>query len=124
MTDLLLKAMGMVALIFSLVWMLIIGLTHLKQITHSYSLQKVFLNFGQKMWMTFGLGLFFFGLYFALVFVMAHSFDLDTRLNIFFLAYQSPTLFIYAGLTIFACGSLSIYGVRLIIKHLYNSRYK
>lgn len=79
-------------------------------------------GFGQKMWMTAGLGLVFFGCYLVLALASSSLKDTQIRLNLFLLMYQSPATFVYLGLLIFACLSTSIYLVRLVIKYLYNTR--
>jgi hypothetical protein len=84
----------------------------------------LFKEFSQKMWMTAGLGGFFFVCYFLLVFWGSYFKDPEWRLNLFFFVYERPVWFIYLGLFIFVCISVSIYGVRVIIKRLYNTKRK
>jgi hypothetical protein len=79
-------------------------------------------DFRQKMWMTIGLGLFFFGFYFLLLWSFKFI-DKSFWQNLFMQAYHSPILFIYAGLFIFAFISLSIYLVRMFIKYLFMTRH-
>lgn len=83
---------------------------------------SLFKDFKQKMWMTAGLGILFFGLYFLVVYTTSLFINSENRLNIFLLIYKNPIPFIYLGLVIFVCISSSIYLVRMIIKHLYNTR--
>lgn len=89
-----------------------------------FSIRSLFKDFGQKMWMTIGLGGLFFALYSGLIFYGSHILDSQMRRKIFFLAYKHPSDFIYLGLLLFACVSLCIYLARIIIKYLYNSRSK
>lgn len=88
-----------------------------------YSTRSIFIGFRQKIWMTTGLGIVFFGLYFLIV-TIGSFLDPETRLNLFFLVYQNPVAFIYLGLLTFICISISILMVRHIIKFLYNARSK
>lgn len=81
-------------------------------------------EFSQKMWMTAGLGIIFFGFYFLLVVFGSYYKDPVWRLNLFFFVYERPVLFIYLGLFVFAFISASIYGVRMVIKYLYNTKRK
>lgn len=87
-------------------------------------LRSIFRGFGQKMWMTVGLGTLFFGLYFVIVLVGSFINDPEVRLNLFFLIYKHPIPFIYLGLLLFASISTGIYFVRMLIKHIYNTRRK
>lgn len=84
----------------------------------------IFRGFGQKMWMTVGLGLIFFSLYLLMAVFISYFDDPQHRLNFFFLVYEHPILFIYLGLFTFALTSTGIYAVRVVIKHLYNTRKK
>lgn len=90
----------------------------------AYSPRPLFKNFGQKMWMTVWLGCLFFGFYYVLVLLLSKVMDPSVKLDIFFLVYRHPVEFIYLGLIIFACMTVSIYIVRTIIIHLYNIRNK
>ena len=79
--------------------------------------------FRKKMWMTAGLGLFFGGLYLTLILLGSHIIDPELRLDIFHLLYKHPVEFIYLGLLVFACTTITIYLIRMIIIFLYsNSR--
>lgn len=82
----------------------------------------LFKDFGQKMWMTIGLGLIFFTFYLLFVFLGTFTNNSDIRLNFFFLLYEHPTAFIYLGLLLFACISTSVYLARMVIKYLYNKK--
>lgn len=84
----------------------------------------LFQDFKQKMWMTLGLGITFFGLYFLLVLLGSRWMDQQTSLQVFFLAYQNPINFIYLGLFIFVATSLLIYLVRTFIKYLFTTYSK
>lgn len=86
------------------------------------SVQTIFKDFRQKMWMTIGLGILFFGFYLLIILLGSSLISAETRRNIFFLAYKHPSVFIYIGLLIFAAISIGIYLVRIVIKHLYNTR--
>ncbi|MEI8366378.1 MAG: hypothetical protein WCF65_08155 [Parachlamydiaceae bacterium] len=79
-------------------------------------------NFGQKMWMTTGLGLFFAAIYLLVIFGGSYLFDEKSRLSLLLLMYKQPVDFIYLGLLTFACASLLIYFARMVIIHLYNTR--
>lgn len=86
-----------------------------------YSIKSIFHEFEKKIWMVAGIGPLFFGLYFLMVYLATFT-ETATRLDFFFLLYKHPVEFIYLGLFIFACTTLSIYCVRLIIKYVYNSK--
>lgn len=85
-------------------------------------LSIIFRGFGQKMWMTTGLGMVFFSVYLAIAMMASHFQDTQMRLDLFLLAYEHPIVLLYLGLLAFACISTSIYLVRLLIKYFYNSR--
>jgi hypothetical protein len=85
-----------------------------------YSIHSLFFNFKQKMWMTIGLGLLFFGLYISILFLGSVKLDPELKLEIFFNAYNNPLNYVYLGLLIFVSLSISIYIVRLGIIYLYN----
>lgn len=89
-----------------------------------WSLRNLLNGFKAKMWMTFGLGIIFFSLYGIIVVLSPIFLSEDSALYLFFKAYQSPLPFIYAGLFLFACFSLSIYLVRMLIKYIYITRGK
>jgi len=86
-----------------------------------YSIDSIFHDFDKKIWMVAGIGPLFFGLYFLLVYLATFT-ESTTRLNFLLLIYRQPVEFVYLGLFIFACTTLSIYGARLLIKYVYNSR--
>lgn len=88
------------------------------------AVNAIFKEFRQKMWMTLGLGIVFFGFYLLLVVFGSYYKDPSSRLNFFFFVYEHPVLFIYLGLFVFALISASIYAVRVVIKHLYNTKRK
>lgn len=87
-----------------------------------WSIKKLLIGFKAKMWMTFGLGLVFFSFYFLLVLLCSKYINQEMGAALFFSAYRSPRLFIYGGLLLFACVSLTIYLVRMIIKYLFITR--
>jgi hypothetical protein len=88
-----------------------------------FTIRTVFNNFGQKMWMTAGLGIIFSSLYLFIVFFGAQI-DPQKKLALFFKAYENPIHYIYLGLLIFACLTLTTYIARVIIIFLYNTRKK
>ncbi len=88
------------------------------------SLKNLLKGFKAKMWMTFGLGIVFFSLYLIVILVGSFYLKEETGQWLFLSAYHSPVYFIYAGLLIFACFSLTIYLVRMLIKYLFLTRGK
>ncbi|MBN9376881.1 MAG: hypothetical protein J0H93_00745 [Chlamydiales bacterium] len=85
---------------------------------------RLFLEFDKKMWMTVGLGLFFFGFYFLFIPLLALSLNSQKIQTILSFIRHQPTLSIYIGLLIFILFTLSIYLARLFIKYLYRNRTK
>jgi hypothetical protein len=81
---------------------------------------KLMKGFDKKMWMTIGLGLFFFGSYITMVFLVSWMTNFP---NIFLYFYNYPSEAIYIGLATFAFVTLTIYLIRLVIKKLYHSRH-
>lgn len=79
-------------------------------------LTPLWLGFKRKMWMTIGLGSFFLFCYFLFILAVNYLMTKKTSAYFFFLIYQSPTLWIYRGLWVFACLSLCIYLIRMFIK--------
>lgn len=110
--------------IFLLVLMIYLSAAHLVKLrrTGAFSLRPLFKGFGQKMWMTIGLGIMFFGLYYLVITLASRFFDSNQKLNLLMLARQHPAEFIYMGLGIFSCVTISIYIVRIMIKNIYNMR--
>lgn len=88
------------------------------------SVKSILKDFRQKIWMTLGLGFSFFGLYLLIIYFGSFFNDSDARLNFFVLVYKHPIAFIYLGLLTFACVSIGIYLVRMVIKYFYNKRRK
>jgi hypothetical protein len=86
-------------------------------------LQIMLRDFKRKIWMTIGLGGFFFSLYFIALSQGASLFK-DLGREFFIQAAQNPLAFIYGGLWVFAMLSLSIYLVRIFIKYLYLAKGK
>jgi hypothetical protein len=78
-----------------------------------------FHGFKEKMWMTVGLGLTFFTLYFLMTLGLSVWLESTHKAALFSMAHSSPLEFIYMGLFLFATLSLCIYIVRLIIKFIY-----
>lgn len=87
-----------------------------------FSLHFLIFGFKQKMWMTVGLGLFFFGFYIVLMWLASLTLDPKTKLALFFAVYENPKNYIYLGLSIFVSLSLSIYLARRVIIYFYNSK--
>lgn len=104
--------------------LLLISYRHLSYLIKNkrYSPLSLLKDFNQKMWMTIGLGVPFFGFYFFGVSFIANWLDVPTGLHVFFLVYEQPILFIYFGLFLFALFSLMIYFMRMLIKYLYLTR--
>lgn len=87
-------------------------------------LSILFKEFRQKMWMTIGLGILFFGIYFMAIWIGSQLINSQMNTNFFMLMYRNPVYFIYLGLFLFACVSTSIYLVRMVIKYLHNTRHR
>lgn len=83
------------------------------------SLRPAFKGFREKIWMTIGLGIVFFGFYFGLVILSSKLLTAESRQDFFRQVYTHPIEFIYLGLFIFASITLSIYLVRMLIKYLF-----
>jgi predicted branched-subunit amino acid permease len=83
------------------------------------SLRPAFRGFKEKIWMTIGLGIVFFGFYFGIVLLSSKFSTPETRQDFFRLIYSHPIEFIYLGLFIFATITLCIYLVRMLIKYLF-----
>lgn len=100
------------------------GYRQLKRLikTRGCSPKKLFKDFNQKIWMTFGLGLFFLGLYAGFVFSLSLLLDKQNWLSIFTSVYEKPVLFIYGGLFLFVFFSLLIYLIRTLIVYIFNTR--
>lgn len=80
----------------------------------------LFHNFKQKIWMTLGLGITFFSLYYTIIKISSHSLDQKQKLELFYKVQETPITYAYLGLFIFVTLSLMIYLVRLVIKYLYH----
>ncbi len=93
---------------------------HLKR---GWSFKLLFKDFNRKIWMTLCLGSLFFGLYLLTVGIGIYA-ARQWGTDLFFLAYRHPVEFLYGGLWLFACASLSIYLVRMLIKYFYLTRGK
>lgn len=88
-----------------------------------FSFKILLKDLNRKMSMTLSLGILFFCVYFLAVHFSKYLVQ-EWKLDIFVLIYENPILFIYGGLWVFACSSLSIYLVRLFIKYFYLTRGK
>lgn len=87
------------------------------------SLKRLFKGFHQKIWMTVGLGITFFGLYVLAIYAGSILLSPDVLRYLLIAIYRHPVTAIYVGLLTFACTTTFIYLARMLIKHLYNSRY-
>lgn len=87
--------------------------------TRNCSPRNLLKDFGQKMWMTIGLGILFFGFYILFVLFSSWFIDQQIGIQILVLAYYEPVLFIDGGLFLFALFSLLIYLARMFIKYIY-----
>ena len=87
-----------------ILWAIIYSLKYLFEIIGSkkYSISKLFKQFSQKMWMTLGIGVCFFGFYMATIWLGSWFLTPETKLDLFFSAYTQPLKFIYLGLIVFA----------------------
>ena len=88
----------------------------------SWSFRSLLRGFRAKMWMTLGLGIFFFGLYGIVVWICSRLINSEVGEQLFKLALGAPHYFVYGGLLLFAMFSLGIYLVRMVIKYLYLTR--
>ncbi|MBA3604257.1 MAG: hypothetical protein H0W50_11630 [Parachlamydiaceae bacterium] len=86
------------------------------------SIRKIFDGLKAKIWMTAGVGIFFFIFYATIVLIGTNYINSEIRIKIFYLMRKDPILFVYLGLVLFVTTSLSILVVRSIIKRIYNSR--
>lgn len=84
------------------------------------TLSKLTIDLWPKLWMTAGLGIFFFGFYVLAVMICGYWIDAEMRQRLFNLALRHPTKFIYAGMGLFASISLGVLVIRSAIKRLYN----
>jgi hypothetical protein len=84
--------------------------------------RKIFDGLKPKLWMTAGVGFFFFIFYLAVVLIGTNLMNSEMRLKLFDSMRNNPILFVYLGLFLFVMISISILGVRSIIKRIYNSR--
>jgi hypothetical protein len=103
-------------------WMLFFGALYYTQILKRKKIwtRSLLDGFRQKIWMTVGLGSFFFGSYLSILFCSSLFRDPKQRLDLFFYMYRHPTECIYLGLFVFTLATISIYLARMIIKYLYN----
>jgi hypothetical protein len=109
---------------FVIGWLTRFSFRHLKFMIKEkkISLKPAFRGFREKIWMTFGLGVTFFGFYFILIYISSKLLTSQIGHNFFHLVYTYPTEFIYLGLFIFAIFTLSIYLVRMFIKYIFLSK--
>lgn len=81
------------------------------------SFKRLSKGFKRKMYMTFGLGIVFFGFY-AIAIRIGADLASDEKAHLFRLMRIYPVESVYAGLTLFVLVSVSICLVRTIIKYL------
>jgi hypothetical protein len=105
-------------LIVGLIAVCLLALYAFKHLSRGWSLRTLFKDFNRKMWMTICLGSLFFGLYLLIVGIGIYAVR-QWGSDLLFLAYHHAVEFIYGGLWLFACISLSIYLVRMFIKYFY-----
>ena len=84
----------------------------------------LFFGFKAKMWMTFGLGLYFFALYIFVIWLASQFIDIKTGVDLLFIVYENPLVFIQIALLLVSCFPLFIYFIRMIIKYLFITRSK
>lgn len=94
-----------------------------RRLSKNWSLKHLFKDFKRKMWMTISLGGLFLFLYMLLI-GLGIYFVKYAQADLFSLLYHYPVDFIYGGLAVFACISLSIYLARMVIKYVYLTRGK
>lgn len=106
--------------------LLFFGAIHLtkRHLNDRVSVRSVFKDFGQKMWLTTGLGIYFCVLYFFVVYAVSSMTTFIGSHTLFQLLYQHPIAFSYLGLFIFVLVTAITYLARMVIKYLYNRRYK
>lgn len=81
-------------------------------------------NFHEKIWMTIGLGTFFFSLY-LLIHVLGYFFvTRETFIEQMRFGIKHPGVYFILACFIVTCNALLIYIVRMIIKYLYITRMK
>ena len=90
-----------------------------RQAKQKRKIKPVWFEFKRKIWMTLGLGIFFFIVYCSAVLLLSYGLSFDAKQKLLSLAHQSPADWIYAGLWLFACTTLCIYLVRMCIKFCY-----
>lgn len=81
--------------------------------------KKIFKQFREKMWMTFGLGLAFTCMYLLSIYLSGWFVNKETFLNILSFGIKKPRYLVYLGLFIFSFNTLLIYLFRIIIKYFY-----
>jgi hypothetical protein len=112
-----------VSLILGFIFVLLLVAYTFEYLGKSWTLKLLFKDFKRKMWMTVSLGGLFFCLYFVVVSLGAYFFN-HWGTDLFSILYQHPVEFVYGGLWLFACFSLSIYLVRMMIKYIYLTKGK
>lgn len=90
----------------------------------SHGKKSIFRDFSQKLWMTAGLGVTFFGFYLLTVYLGSKFIDPAWRASLFSLLHRHMASFIYLGLALFSMVSLAIYLVRTVIIHCYKKLNK
>ncbi len=83
-------------------------------------LSDIFKDFDQKIFMTIGLGITFFGLYFSSIWLFTTYLNQETLASFFHFLYLHPVEGVYAGLFLFAFCTLLVYFVRMLIKYIYH----
>lgn len=77
--------------------------------------------FDEKMWMTFGLGVFFACLYLLINFIGSWVIEPKLFLEGWKAGLEHPSRWLYWGALVVVCNSLLIYTIRLVVMHVYNS---
>ncbi len=94
-----------------------------RRLSKNWSFHHLFKDFNRKIWMTISLGGLFLFLYLLLIGFSLYLVK-QAKIDLFSLFYHYPVDFIYGGLALFACISLSIYLARMVIKYVYLTRGK
>lgn len=111
--------------------MMILGLTTVislaffafRVLGRGWSIQILFKDFNRKIWMTISLGAIFSFVYLGVVGLSVYLAN-EWGTDLFFLIYHHQVEFIYGGLFLFACATLSIYLARMVVKYFYLTRGK
>lgn len=87
------------------------------------TIKTLFHGFHQKIWMTAGLGIIFFGIYSFGIYASSIFISRENLRRLLAAIYRHPVASIYIGLFLFALTSAAIYVARMWIKYIYNNRY-